>query len=55
MIHENLAEKHPLSPPQQLNSDIYLDWVYPFHAISSNFASVGRKDPPPRGQTGKFF
>ena len=25
----------------------FLDWIYPFHAISSNFGSDGRKAPPP--------
>ena len=25
----------------------FLDWIYPFHAISSNFGSAGRKAPLP--------
>ena len=30
-------------PPQEKK---FWDWIYPFHAISSNFGSVGRKGPP---------
>ena len=33
-----------LLPPKRKK---FWDWIYPFHAISSNFGSVGRKVPPP--------
>ena len=39
-----LAEK-PTSPPQQPDSEIFLDWIYPFHAICTTFGSAGRKAP----------
>ena len=42
-------QKSPPPPPQE----IFLDWIYPFHTISSNFGSAGRKAPPP--QTGGKF
>ena len=29
------------------DSEKILDWIYPFHAISSNFGSAGRKAHPP--------
>ena len=35
IILENWAEK-------------FWDWIYPFHAISSNFGSASRKVPPPQ-------
>ena len=34
------------SPPPR-NREIFLDWIYPFHAILSNFAPAGRKAPIP--------
>ena len=34
-------------PPQWPNRGKFLDWIYPFHAISSNFGSAGRKAHPP--------
>ena len=45
---EDLAEK---PPPQEQGK--FLDWIYPFHAISSNFHSAGRKAPPQ--EQGNFF
>ena len=36
-----VAEK----PPQR-TGNFFLDWIYPFHAISSNFHSGGRKPLP---------
>ena len=48
-----VAEKFP---PR--NREIFLDWLYPFHAILSNFgflvAESSHPHPPPPG-TGKFF
>ena len=32
---------------QQPDSENFLDWIHPFHAISSNFGSAGRKAPHP--------
>ena len=40
-----LTEKTP-PPSKQLNRDKLLVWIYPFHAISSNFGPAGRKGPP---------
>ena len=46
-----LPPSHPLPPlpslpsPPPRNREIFLDWIYPFHAISSNFCSGGRKAP----------
>ena len=50
---------HHLGPgrkaPQWPNREKFWDCIYPFHAISSNFGSAGRKGPPPppSSQTGK--
>ena len=38
--------------PLPRNREIFLDWIYPFDAISSNFGFRWQKSPPP---TGKFF
>ena len=43
-----VAEKPPL-----MMREIFLHWIYPFQAISSNFGFCGRKAPPPGW--GKFF
>ena len=43
-----------LPPPPSGNRENFLDWIYPFHAISSNFGFCGRKVPPPPDE-GKFF
>ena len=40
---DQLAGNHP---PYWPDSEKSLDWIYPFHAISSNFGSSGRKAPP---------
>ena len=40
-----LAEKTP--PPPAVKEGKFWDWIYPFHAISSNFGSAGRKAPLP--------
>ena len=47
-------QKKPPFPhtPQQPKREKFWDWIYPFHAISSNFGSAGRKAPP-HGQRGK--
>ena len=45
-----VAEK---PPPPMVKQGKNLHWIYPFHAISSNFGFCGRKAPPPSGQTGK--
>ena len=44
----------PLSPPPSTsplplprNREILFDWIYPFHAISSNFGFRWQKSPPP--------
>ena len=42
----DLAEKYPPPPPSSWTEN-FLDWIYPSHAISSNFGSAGRKVPPP--------
>ena len=34
----------PLPPPQE-QGNVFLHWIYPFHAISSTFHSGGRKAP----------
>ena len=34
--------------------EIFLHWIYPFHAISSNFGFFVAEKPPPQGW-GKFF
>ena len=34
---------------------IFLHWIYPFQAISSNFGFCGRKAPPPCQDEGNFF
>ena len=47
----NLVEK----PPPMTKQETFLDWIYLFHAISSNFGSAGRKAPSPNNQTGKKF
>ena len=49
-------QKNPHS--QQPDNENFLGWIHPFHAISSNFGSAGRKAPAPQvacGQTVKFF
>ena len=38
----DLAEE---PPPRQPNRERFWEWIYPFHAISSNFGSAGRKVP----------
>ena len=40
-----LAEKPP--SPLAAGQWNFLDWIYPFHAISSNFSSAARKAPCP--------
>ena len=48
-----LAEK---ALPSQLNMDIYLNWIYPFQAISNNFGFSWQNSPPPPGaKQGKFL
>ena len=48
-----LAEK-PLTPATKEGK--FLDWIYPFHAISSNFGSGGRKaSPQPAAKEGKIL
>ena len=45
-------------PPAEKNRKNFWDWIYPFHAISSNFGSAGRKaprPPPPSGKTWNNF
>ena len=52
-IPENLAEKPP--PP---NREIFLDWIYPFQTILSNFEFSWQKSspiPPQGGHTEKCF
>ena len=51
--HQEPGRKAP--SPQQPDSENFLDWVYPFHAISSNFGSAGRKAHPPVARQWKFF
>ena len=62
MIHKSLAEKPtPPQQPNKEKGKMFrlglyiscmtkqgkiLDWIYTFHAISSNFGSAGRKVPP---------
>ena len=48
IIHhiKDLAEK---PPPPTKNRENFLNWIYSFHAILSNFASAGRKAPPGTG------
>ena len=36
---------------QQPDSDNFLDWIYPFHAICTTSGLVGTKAPTPSGQT----
>ena len=52
--HWGTGRKGP--PPHHSNQtgENFLDLIYPFHAISSNFGSAGRKAPPPQDE-GKFF
>ena len=45
-------QKSP-SPPSGQTGKFFLDSIYPFHAISSNFSSAGRKASPPGW--GKIF
>ena len=40
-------------PPQWPKREKFWNWIYPFHPISSNFHSAGRKPPPPSSQRGK--
>ena len=40
-----LWQKSP--PPHDEMREKFLHWIYPFHAISSNFGFCGRKAPPP--------
>ena len=44
-----LAESPPL-PLSQPNREIFLDWIYSFHAISSNFGFSWQKPPLPMGR-----
>ena len=39
-----LGRKAP-PPPSSKTGKIFLDWIYPFQAISNNFGSDGRKAP----------
>ena len=51
-----LAEKPLPPPPSGQRKKKFWDWIYPLHAISSNFGSAGRKaPPPPPSQRGKKF
>ena len=43
-------QKSPPPPPR--TGKIFLDWIYPFHAILSNFGFRWQKSPP---GTGKIF
>ena len=47
-----VAEKPPPHLPRM--SEIFLNWIYPFQAISSNFGFCGRKAPAPQDEA-KFF
>ena len=48
-----LVEK---SPTQEPNREFFLDWIYPFQAISSNFGLSWQKSfPLQEPETGKFF
>ena len=47
--HTSCIIKHPIGELAETPPPIgkfFLDWIYPFHAISSNFHSAGRKAPP---------
>ena len=41
----NLVQLAEKPTPQQPDSEIFLDWIYPFHAICTTFGSAGRKAP----------
>ena len=42
-------------PPPRAKQAKFLDWIYSFQAISSNFTFNCQLSSPPRGQTGKNF
>ena len=56
LIHISCIIKHPIgdlaeTPPPTRTGKFLLDWIYPFHAISSNCCSGGRKAPLPPSLT----
>ena len=58
--HTSCIIEHPIGelaekpPPPRPNRENFLHWIYPFHAISSNFQFCGRT-PPRSSRAGKFF
>ena len=48
-----LWQKSPTPPPHPGKGTLFLHWIYPFHAISSNFGFCSRKAPSQ--DEGNFF
>ena len=49
-----LGRKPPNPTTRWPNREKFWEWIYPFHAISSNFGSAGRNPPSQAAKQGKF-
>ena len=52
--HWGTGRKAP-PPCSGQTGENFLDSIYPFHVISSNFGSAGRKAPPPQDESKNFY